>query len=42
MAVLTILGAVFDKVHFPGVSMPVDNFDQDELDRERKSRASKR
>jgi hypothetical protein len=34
MAVLTILGAVFDKVHFPGVVMPVDNFDQKELDKE--------
>jgi hypothetical protein len=34
MAVLTILGAVFDKVHFPGVIMPVDNFDQKELDKE--------
>jgi hypothetical protein len=34
MAVLTILGAVFDRVHFPGVVMPVDNFDQGELDKE--------
>jgi len=34
MAVLTILGAVFDKVHFPGVVMPVDKFDQEELDKE--------
>jgi hypothetical protein len=34
MAVLTILGAVFDKVHFPGVVMPVANFDQEELDKE--------
>jgi hypothetical protein len=34
MAVLTILGAVFDKVYFPGVVMPVDNFDQKELDKE--------
>lgn len=34
MAVLTILGAVFDKVHFPGVVMPIDNFDQAELDKE--------
>jgi hypothetical protein len=28
MAVLTILGAVFDKVYFPGVVMPVTGFDQ--------------
>lgn len=34
MAVLTILGAVFDKVHFPGVVMPAANFDQKELDKE--------
>jgi hypothetical protein len=34
MAALTILGTVFDKVHFPGVVMPVDGFDQEELDRE--------
>ena len=34
MAVLTILGAVFDRVHFPGVVMPIDNFDQEELDAE--------
>jgi len=34
MAVLTILGAVFDKVHFPGVVMPVAGFDQAELDKE--------
>jgi hypothetical protein len=34
MAVLTILGAVFDKVHFPGVVMPMAGFDQAELDKE--------
>jgi hypothetical protein len=34
MAVLTILGAVFDKIHFPGVVMPVASFDQPELDKE--------
>jgi len=34
LAVLTILGAVFDRVHFPGVVMPVVNFDQEELDKE--------
>jgi len=34
MSVLTILGAVFDKVYFPGVMMPIDNFDQEELDKE--------
>src|SRR5712672_1820874 len=33
-AVLTILGAVFDKVHFPGVCMPLQGFDQKELDNE--------
>ena len=33
-AVLTILGAVFDKVHFPGVCMPTTGFDQKELDKE--------
>ncbi|TWA99691.1 hypothetical protein [Bradyrhizobium stylosanthis] len=33
-AVLTILGAVFDKVHFPGVCMPMQGFDQKELERE--------
>jgi hypothetical protein len=34
LAVLTILGAVFDKVYFPGVVMPIDKFDQEELDKE--------
>jgi hypothetical protein len=34
LAVLTVLGAVFDKVHFPGVYMPKDGFDQKELDKE--------
>jgi len=33
-AVLTVLGLVFDKVIFPGVYLPLDGFDQAELDRE--------
>lgn len=33
-AVLTILGAVFDKVYFPGVYIPTSGFDQSELDKE--------
>jgi hypothetical protein len=33
-AVLTILGAVFDKIYFPGVVMPVGGFDQAELNKE--------
>jgi hypothetical protein len=32
--VLTVLGAVFDKVYFPGVYLPKDGFDQAELDKE--------
>lgn len=32
--VLTVLGAVFDKVYFPGVYMPKAGFDQGELDKE--------
>jgi hypothetical protein len=32
LAVLTVLGAVFDKVYFPGVYMPKDGFDVAELD----------
>ena len=31
---LTILGAVFDRVYFPEVCMPVEGFDQQELDKE--------
>jgi hypothetical protein len=34
LAVLTVLGAVFDKVYFPGVYMPLTGFDPAELDRE--------
>jgi hypothetical protein len=34
LAVLTVLGAVFDKVYFPGVYMPKDGFDVVELDKE--------
>jgi len=34
LAVLTILGAVFDKVYFPGVYLPKAGFDQGELDKE--------
>ncbi len=34
LAALTILGAVFDRVHFPGVYLPKDGFDQKELDEE--------
>jgi hypothetical protein len=34
LAVLTVLGAVFDKVYFPGVYLPKDGFDQAELDKE--------
>jgi len=34
LAVLTILGAVFDKVYFPGVHIPKDGYDAAELDRE--------
>jgi hypothetical protein len=34
LAVLTILGAVFDRVYFPGVYMPSAGFDQAELDKE--------
>ena len=33
-AVLTVLGAVFDKVYFPGVHMPKSGFDQKEVDKE--------
>ena len=34
LAVLTVMGAVFDKVYFPGVCMPLKGFDQAELDKE--------
>jgi hypothetical protein len=33
-AVLTVLGAVFDKVYFPGVHLPTEGFDVSELDKE--------
>jgi hypothetical protein len=33
-AVLTILGAVFDRVYFPGVYMPKGGFDEKELQKE--------
>ena len=34
LAVLTVLGAVFDKVYFPGVYLPKDGFDVKALDKE--------
>jgi hypothetical protein len=34
LAVLTVLGAVFDKVYFPGVWMPKTGYDHNELERE--------
>src|SRR3984893_4797149 len=34
LAVLTVLGAVFDKVHFPGVYIPKGGYDPDALDKE--------
>jgi hypothetical protein len=34
LAVLTVMGAVFDKVYFPGVCMPLKGFDQAELNKE--------
>jgi hypothetical protein len=34
LATLTVLGAVFDKVYFPGVYIPTGGFDQKALDRE--------
>jgi hypothetical protein len=34
LAVLTILGAVFDRVYFPGVWMPKTGYDPKELERE--------
>lgn len=32
--ILTILGLVFDRIHFPGVYMPPPGFDEDEVERE--------
>jgi len=34
LAVLTVLGAVFDKVYFPGVHLPKDGYDVAEIDKE--------
>jgi len=34
LAVLTVMGAIFDKVHFPGVYLPKDGFDIQGLDKE--------
>src|SRR5262249_3854031 len=34
LAVLTVLGAVFDKTYFPGVPLPTEGFDASELDKE--------
>ena len=34
LAVLTILGTVFDRIHFPGVHIPKSGFDQKDLDAE--------
>jgi hypothetical protein len=34
LAVLTVLGAVFDKVYFPGVHLPTHGYDVAELDKE--------
>jgi hypothetical protein len=34
LAVLTAMGAIFDKVYFPGVSLPKEGFDVGELDKE--------
>src|SRR5215467_3069789 len=33
-AVLTAMGAIFDKIYFPGVYLPKDGFDLGELDKE--------
>ena len=33
-AVLTVLGAVFDKVYFPGVHMPKSGYDPKDVERE--------
>lgn len=34
VAILTLMGLVFDKVHFTGASLPVSGFDAKELDKE--------
>jgi hypothetical protein len=34
LAVLTAMGAIFDKIYFPGVYLPKDGFDVGELDKE--------
>jgi hypothetical protein len=34
LAVLTAMGAIFDKIYFPGVYLPKDGFDLGELDKE--------
>jgi hypothetical protein len=34
LAVLTVLGVVFDKVYFPGVYLPKDGYDAASLDKE--------
>jgi hypothetical protein len=34
LAVLTAMGAIFDKVYFPGVYLPKEGFDAGELDKE--------
>jgi hypothetical protein len=34
LAVLTVMGAIFDKVYFPGVYLPKEGFDVGELDKE--------
>src|SRR6516165_3186709 len=34
LGVLTILGAVFDKVYFPGVHLPKSGYDPKELEKE--------
>ncbi len=34
LSVLTVMGAVFDKIYFPGVYIPTKNFDQRELNKE--------
>jgi hypothetical protein len=34
LAVLTAMGAIFDKVYFPGVYLPKEGFDVGELDKE--------
>ena len=34
LAVLTAMGAIFDKVYFPGVYLPKEGFDLGELDKE--------